>query len=31
MKPVLPVACITLLTSLSGCAQDYSLAPPGRQ
>ena len=28
MKPVLPVACITLLTSLSGCAQDYSLAPP---
>ena len=28
MKPVLPVACITLLISLSGCAQDYSLAPP---
>ena len=28
MKPVFPVACITLFTSLSGCAQDYSLAPP---
>ena len=28
MKLVLPVACITLLISLSGCTQDYSLAPP---
>jgi len=28
MRPTLPAAFITLFVSLSGCAKDYSLAPP---
>lgn len=28
MRPALPAAFIALFVSLSGCAKDYSLAPP---
>ncbi|WP_256262404.1 hypothetical protein [Pseudomonas gingeri] len=28
MKPVLPMTLLTLFVNLSGCAKDYSLAPP---